>query len=58
MAHLALLSVLCTFLFLSGINHALDAICSGNRSLRNMFRPIASLLLITIALKYVLAALA
>lgn len=58
MAHLALLSALCTFLFLSGMNHALDAICSSNRSLRNMFRPIASLLLITLSLKYILAALA
>ena len=58
MAHLALLSALCTFLFLSGINHALDAIYSCNRSLRNMFRPIASLLLITLSLKYILAVLA
>ena len=58
MAHLALLSALCTFLFLSGINHALDDICSVNRSFRNMFRPIASLLLITLSLKYILAVLA
>ena len=53
-AQLALISVLMLFLFLSGTNHALDAIKNGNRSLRNYLRPIGSTLIIITVLYYML----
>ena len=54
-AHLALISVLMIFLLLSGLNHALDAIKNGNRSLRNFLRPIGSILLTLTVLHYMLS---
>jgi hypothetical protein len=54
-AQLALISVLMIFLLLSGLNHALDAIKNGNRSLRNFLRPIGSILLTLTVLHYMLS---
>jgi predicted benzoate:H+ symporter BenE len=56
-AQLALISVLMFFLLLSGLNHALDTIKHGNKSLRNFLRPIGSLVLILTILSFMLPVL-
>ena len=58
MAQAALMSVLLIFLILSAANHAYSAFKEGNRSKKNLLRPVLTTLLVAVVLPYMIAALA
>jgi hypothetical protein len=53
-AQLAIMSVLIIFLALSGTNHAYSAIIEGNHSIKNMSRPIMTIVFLVILLFFML----
>lgn len=58
LAQAALMSVLLIFLILSAANHAYSAFREGNRSRRNLLRPLLTAVLVAMILPYMIAALA
>ena len=56
-AEVTIMSVLLIFLFLSACNHAWSAIREGNLNLRNVLRPIMTVVIIIVIVPFILRAL-
>jgi len=56
-AEIAILSASLIFFFLSAINHAWSAIKEGNRKLKNLLRPIMTIILLIFIVPFIIRAL-
>lgn len=56
-AELVLMTVMMIFILLSGFNHYLSAVKDGNKSIKNLSRPIGSIVLLIVVLYYMVPVL-
>ncbi|MCX5773672.1 MAG: hypothetical protein NTX05_03575 [Fusobacteria bacterium] len=56
-AELVLMSVMIIFILLSGFNHYLSSVKDGNKSIKNLSRPIGSVVLLVVVLYYMVPVL-